>query len=249
MSLPELFDETEQTPLDIGREGIDYVISADSVFATLHHRFYVAVRYSPSMNPLINESVRRKSIYARELWNAGRWSSWVFLHERGYRPGALQSLLYEEVMEPGDSDFADLVLDVWTDTENIPQCLDLWEEVWDGVCGAQCMSEEDATEFDKLPEELQLWRGVCDDGGWSWTLSESVARFFADRGLNGSTGEVVGRTVRKDQIMWYTNQRGEQEVFLFTPYGQEDPEAEPKNCAHQHRKQGELCSTCARIFR
>lgn len=249
MSAPDMrdfIDPTGQTPLEIGVEGEDYSISrlGDTDMVSIHHKFYVSPIYAPDQNPYVNRAVREKERMAAEAWKKGDFHHWVFLHERGFRTEALLKALVSPAYEGwNDPEFARLVADVWIDTENIPQMKEHWRTIWAFVCGAQVMSEDDHRSFETLPETLNLYRGECNDGGWSWTLDSEVARKFANRPVNESTGRVMFlANVPKSRIMWYSDRRGEAEVFL---YPAPDEEKRSRACASSSRGPGLLCSTCA----
>jgi hypothetical protein len=66
-----------------------------------------------------------------------------------------------------------------------------------------------------LPESVTVYRGG-DPDGLSWTLSRKVAEWFAE----GSNTEVHQRVIHRDSILFYSNDREEQEIIF-------DPEENP----------------------
>jgi len=68
----------------------------------------------------------------------------------------------------------------------------------------------------ELPDgEFSIYRGGTPDG-FSWTLSETRATWFATRfKIVGIADNVYTMRVTKDDVLWYTDERSEQEVVLF----------------------------------
>lgn len=174
----------------------------------------------------INGWANAKYEYKKEALDkalaASNWHTAVFLHERPYRCDALIDYVLgrdenEYVIGPTTSspqEVRDLVVDVWTDSENIHQHIEDWMQITDGWAPGQPLlfaSAEEQTAFDALPETLTLWRGDCEDGGWSWSLDRSVGEFFAQR--FGSHTLLTG-TVDKRNVFGYITRRSESEVMV-----------------------------------
>lgn len=78
------------------------------------------------------------------------------------------------------------------------------------------MNDADRAIFDKLPNTFSIYRGAdanTPGQGWSWSLSESVARFFAKRFYKSVV--IKGECAKKDVIAYF-NDRNEQEILI--PY-------------------------------
>jgi hypothetical protein len=84
----------------------------------------------------------------------------------------------------------------------------------------------DAARLEALPECLTIYRGAIQEHavGRCWTLSRNIAEFFATRFLdiNGEPDVsnpriVMSRKVSKHQVLFYTNERQEQEIVLRAP--------------------------------
>lgn len=101
--------------------------------------------------------------------------------------------------------------------------IEVWAYLFD-----RCDRGRLLAEGDELPKELgsefTIYRGqnLDEDPGISWTLSKEKAAWFASvrnmKGLvkNGKTG-VIDMRVTIDDILFYTNERQEQEVVI-SPY-------------------------------
>ena len=165
--------------------------------------------YSPG---LANRALEQKKAALIAARKCGDWHSYIFLHERPYRNEAYDKLLPADM---GSGERAQLLASVWTDCENIHQLLDWWDATFERTDGKQMMTDEDRDAFEELPERIELWRGGCNDGGWSWTLEKKVARFFADRGINESTGTLLHAWIAKDDVYAYLTSRQESEILVM----------------------------------
>lgn len=157
--------------------------------------------------------IKQKRDSIREAVAKARWHAVLWLHERAYRCQALHKLWIEHALHPGI--VGPLCADVWVDSENIGECLPFWADFYREVPAECWMSHDDRNVWAALPEEITVYRGVCHDGGYSWTLNEDTAKWFAQRGLNDSTGEVIEKTVPKAETFAYLGGRGEDEVLII----------------------------------
>jgi hypothetical protein len=73
-----------------------------------------------------------------------------------------------------------------------------------------------------LPEVVRVWRGThgitLRDAaqGFSWTVDRDIACWFASR-YKGRTAQVITANIPREQIAYFSNDRGEQEVVLMKP--------------------------------
>lgn len=173
---------------------------------------------------LANQQYLRKKQALAEAIAAKDWHSVVFLHERPYRCEALIDYVlgrYENsdivipVTQHTSQEVRDLVVDVWTDSENIHQHVEEWMQITSGWFPGQPLllaSEEERAEFDALPDLLIVWRGDCDDGGWSWSLDNKVAEFFARR--FSANHALLNGYVDKRNVFGFITRRSEAEVMV-----------------------------------
>lgn len=83
--------------------------------------------------------------------------------------------------------------------------------------GRIVMDSEEQAEFDKLPEQLTIYRGITDYNkkhikGISWTLDIDIASYFAHRFR--CKGKVYKATIQKKYVLAYYQNRGENEVVV-----------------------------------
>ena len=161
--------------------------------------------------------VQKRAALARAI-EAEDWHSVVFLHERPYRVEALIDYVtgHDEdgvalPLMAADLDGRELAASVWVDSENIPQCMDDWTALFAST--SLWLGDEDEQEaFAALPDPIPAWRGEIDDGGWSHTTDELVAKFFATRfGANAAITKVL---IPKDKVFGYLTRRGESELLV-----------------------------------
>lgn len=82
------------------------------------------------------------------------------------------------------------------------------------------MSETEINQYNALlamSEEIEIFRGVNSleyEQGFSWTLCESTAKWFANRFSRNGNGFVLKATVKTKNIIAYLPEAGEQEVLV-----------------------------------
>lgn len=161
---------------------------------------------------LANQQLAFKRERLGEAIDQADWSSYIFLHERPYRTTALLAARDDYGIDV--QTWGDLAADVWTDTENIHQHLEDWARIFRETRGADWMNGEEHGVFDGLPEQVEIWRGECNDGEVSWTTSLKVARFFANRTTHSGTGEVSHGYVLSEDVFCYLGRRSEFELII-----------------------------------
>jgi hypothetical protein len=73
-----------------------------------------------------------------------------------------------------------------------------------------------------LPEVVRVWRGTHGitprdaAQGFSWTVDRDIACWFASR-HEGRAAQVITADIPKEQITYFSNERGEQEAVLMRP--------------------------------
>ncbi len=171
-----------------------------------------------SLPGLANRALVQKTALLAGAIAEENWHHVVFLHERPYRLEALIDYVIgrdeDDVPLPLTActpEVRELAATVWVDSENIPQCMEDWtalfagDDLWLG-------DAEEREEFDALPDPIVAWRGEIDDGGWSHTTDEKIARFFATRfGANAAITQVA---IPKDKVFGYLTRRGESELLV-----------------------------------
>ena len=163
-----------------------------------------------------NQLFEAKQEIADEAVKQSNWFLFVFTHERPWRVDALRELLVENHLGIHDPEFQRITRQVWTDSENIYQNLAFWGAIFDCHDGHHWMDEDERAQLQVMrgtEQHLLLYRGECNDGGYSWTLSKATAKFFADRGVNEATGIVRHASVDSRDVFAYLD-TGESEILV-----------------------------------
>lgn len=166
---------------------------------------------------LANRALEQKTASLARAIERKDWHTVVFLHERPYRLAAFIDYVTGRDEDGGalplgqDEDERDLAATVWVDSENIPQCMDDWTALFAST-SLWLGDAEEREAFDALPDPITAWRGEIDDGGWSHTTDEKIARFFATR--FGANAEIIKVEIPKDKVFGYLTRRGESELLV-----------------------------------
>lgn len=195
-------------------EDLKPYVETGSFLPMLRHPLVYHVPYSEQMNGMINNFYTHKKEAAEKSLKERDYSKYIWLHERAYRVNAFSEV--ESYLS--DKSYWGILGTIWIDSENIYQNLTFWnyflKKDRDGK--KHFMSDEDLGVFNKFPETITVYRG-CKEGqnenGYSYTTDESIASWFANR-FNNGTPKVVELTVKKEDILAYTNSRGEKEVII-----------------------------------
>lgn len=166
-----------------------------------------------------NEAYEAKKAGMKEAIRKRQWHTMIFLHERPYRLDALQQL--SAGFNVPNKRWWDLVGIVWTDSENIHQNLDAWEEVWasDRPQRLQVMDKDEKAALAALPAKLTVWRGAIaglNEEGMSWTLDRARAEWFARRFKREGEPVLVEATVPKRTVLAHFLGRNEAEIVIST---------------------------------
>lgn len=199
---------------ELTQELKDSVSEDRNGFSFIRHKFVHGL-YFPGQDASFNQQLRRKQEAANTARANKDWDSFVFLHERPYRLEA-----FVEIMDDmSDDEFWSVLSDVWTDSENIPEMRELWDEVLASPRPNRLsmMNDDERIEYDSLPEVITIYQGHTEDrdDGWSWTIDPSIAQWFAGRfaNLEDSPGYVTTAKVNKSDIHAFLTRRGESEIL------------------------------------
>lgn len=169
-------------------------------------------------NGMANRMYAQKKAALDAAIEACDWEAVIHLHERPYRCDALidYGLGRDEEGVPFSvknfPNLADITAFVWTDSENIHQHVDDWLAITSGHVPGEPLLLGDQHEFAKLPDRIEVWRGDCNDGGWSWSLDRDVALFFCRRW--GENNDLLHGWVDKHYVFGYLPNRSESEVMV-----------------------------------
>lgn len=150
------------------------------------------------------------------------WDRVVFLHERPWRPDVLLQIILSRQIKAIDQKVAEMVLDVWVDTESPQHSHETWARIF-GLVSHKLMNsrltQEELGERDALPDVLTIYRGTSMDErlskryGFSWTLDYERACWFASR-FKQDEPIVITTTVNKSVAVGPLNRRGESEILV-----------------------------------
>jgi hypothetical protein len=168
----------------------------------LHHPF-VITDIDPDYAALVNSRYRSVKAAAESAKENGNWSTYINLHERPYRPDALAKCV---ALGLSDSGYWRLVGEVWTDSENIHQCLKRWRKLWSSnkLGRDSCMDEKERAALADLPDCFGVWRGTAHQQsvkGLSWTTDKEKAEWFARRFAIATQPLLVRGTVAKKDVI------------------------------------------------
>ena len=152
---------------------------------------------------------------AKKALDNKKYDTYVWLHERPWRIEAFQEI--EHLLS--DTEYWELLADIWTDTEN------QWQnyQEWIHLIGSErpsrhyLMEEDEFNTLLALPETVTIYRGATvgvNENGLSWTLDKSVAQWFSTRSERDGEPIVLEKTVAKSDIIAVFTGRGESEVIV-----------------------------------
>lgn len=210
-SISELLQKQEPLHEDL----VDYVQeSSGTGWQVLYHPLIIEVPYTEEMNALYNQRYLYKKRAVEQARKDKDFGKYLGLHERPYR---FEALLEIEHLIRRDSVYWRLVGEMWIDCENTHQ-LDC-EQILGSPrkCNNAMMAPSDFSFLQKLPKEFRVYRGhqQLNQYGWSWTISYSKAKWFADRRASASrVGTVTSGIVRQRDVIAYMSGRGESEIVI-----------------------------------
>ena len=185
-------------------------------FPMIQHPLVYSVPHFQEMNAFVNAQLKHKTEAVEKALKKRDFVSYVFLHERPYRFQAIQKI----AADVKNSDYWKLLSQFWIDSENIWQNKEAWRSLLLSQRPGRhhFMSMADREALASLPDKVTIYRGYDarkgDPHGFSYTLNPDIAKKFARR-FYGSLPEVKTRTISKEEILAYTNRRGEEEIITL----------------------------------
>lgn len=179
----------------------------------LQHPLIYSVFHSDEMNAMVNYRYEHTLQRIEECMAKDQWDRIPFMYERPYRVNAF----YDLKEKYSSRQYWELLSDVYIDTENLHQNVELWYELLFASNVPKYkhyfMSAIDRKAFKNLPDVITIYRGCeTSDVGYSWSLSEKTATFFANR--FNRDGVVLVGTVEKSDCLGLLLGRGEQEIVV-----------------------------------
>ncbi len=214
------------TPADLpeGLQGYAHKVD-DTDFYVFRHPFISDMMPLAFPVPL-EEIIQLRTERAEEFLANEDVGSFVFAHERPFRMDILRELVEAGRFGDNPQRYWEIAREVWMDSEQPEDDL-RWTWLLNAdVPGREFMTDaEDRDLLASLPDEVEVFRGVQgpdeDEAhtaaldGWSWSLSEKTAAFFARRYLPDDQHPfVVKGKVQKSSIIAYLPDRNEAEVLL-----------------------------------
>lgn len=220
-------EHADEAPVDLDPD--IYTVTTDTglvlaVSPPFIHSLYTGERE----NRLLNAQLAlKRALYDKDV-HAGKWSAVLFaISQRPYRAEVLYELGIErEVMPPRD--FWQMAGEVWTDSENCYQNLDLWREIFtcDLPFRERLMTSAERDIFDDLPDPIPVWHGV-DGSEFAWTTDRGVAEWFARRFPHKADRFLLREGLApKDKVIAYFDRRNEKEVLILREDVQDEREFE-----------------------
>ena len=184
------------------------------MFPVVRHPYVFSVPHSDNLNALVNLRYIENKKRIEKFFEDKNFASYIFNHERPYRLNALVDCI--KLLE--DKEYWELVADVWVDSENIWQNLNIWKRLLTQRTESKdlFMDEDDKKSFDELPDKFIVYRGYIEGQnkkGFSYTTDENKAKWFAKR--YGKNGKVTSRFVSKSEVFAFTNRRNENEIIIL----------------------------------
>jgi len=181
----------------------------------IKHPLVFSIPHSPLLNRITNERYLAKQEGLEKALEEKEWNRAIWLHERPYRFEALESI-WSRITR--DRTKAELFMEVWTDSENLWQVRDIWEDMAREIDIEHfhaAMSDDDQEVLDSLSFPLEVYRGgdPAYEQGLSYSLDRGKAEWFAAR--YGEDGELFTTTLESvDDVLFYYGDRGESEIVI-----------------------------------
>ncbi len=212
IDLTEMF-----SPEELLTELQPYVNEPSDGFVVFQHPLVYQVPYSAHFNKMINLQYKDKLKAIRSSVSKKDYHTFVFLHERPYRVNAF----YEVQSQMTNEQYWSILSSIYTDSENIHECFDEWQELFDSSReGKKAFME--ATELlflETLEDSLTVYRGYSHSDskyGLSWTLDKKKAEWFSQRNAKSKEDSFVAKLcISKKDIFAYKSCRNESEVILL----------------------------------
>ncbi len=206
---------------ELDRELAAYLEEGGKTYAMIRHPYVYAVPFFETEEEVqrLNAALKSKRAAIETALGEKDYNRFVFLHERPYRVHAFQEI----ALELSDVAYWPMLREIWSDSENVFQNHMLWWEMLTSPRKKRNLFTacEDRSAFKKQPSTLAIYRGTTDlemNGhylGFSWTLSEDKARWFASRFNKENENPIVARAkVAKKDVIGFVKGRGEEEIVV-----------------------------------
>lgn len=207
------FDALMNTQEDLDPELELYLSAAVNGIRHLQHPMLYSVFHTEQMNALVNYRFKMIKERIQKAIDTEQWAKIPFMYERPYRVNVFNE--YRDMYTP--KQYWQLLSDVYIDTENLNQNIELWYDLLfsEDIPGKSSyfMNTEERSALKELPEVLTIYRGCSDKHiGYSWTLDRETAEWFANR--FNKVGIVLIGTVKKKDCLGLLLSRNEKEIVV-----------------------------------
>jgi len=204
--------ETPHTPLALELKA--WLYHDEKFGVVLKHPLVFQVPYWPVLNATLNDTLVAKTARIAEYIEAKDWRSVVFFHERAYRLAKFT----EYMDQMSDREYWKILGDAYVDSENLHEVDNIKELLTSSRPGRKAlMNKDEQADFAALPDLLTVFKGLhagyrlTDD--FSFTTSETVAKWFAHRGDQPLPKVVYGQ-VEKKHVLAHFTRRNEAEILV-----------------------------------
>lgn len=237
LSMTDIFEEMKQRalrgepPEELDPELAKYVEESVTFGQCIKHPLYYHMIYAPEFASLCNAQFRAKREHVRRLLDERDLGSVIWFYERPYRLRTFLHLDDTAWNRQGGIGFTpklywETLGSLWVDTENMWQDYELWHKALhdERRCRWAIMDKDERDALKRMRKAkgpLLIYRGFAHDGpdrGFSWTLSKTRARWFAERyaGVDGRTyPTLVTAMVDADRVVAHFASRGEDEIVVL----------------------------------
>jgi hypothetical protein len=206
-------------------ELLEYLDEDDPIAPFLNHPLLTILgveQDDPEQVERLNWALRSKRERLRQAVEAKDWGLVLMLYEKPWR---LKALIDYGPMIESDREYYRELGETWMQVESgsrdgpiLPALLN--------PCGRDprerrfMMTDEEQAALQELPEPVTIFRGCgpVNEQGWSWTLDEELAEWFACRFPDLFDGQVAGFVLegrcRKSAIIAYLSRRNEDEILI-----------------------------------
>jgi hypothetical protein len=211
-----------ETPEELHPDLVPYRFKSDFFGQSVKHPLVFSIVHADFQNAMVNEQYRVKKQYVAEKMAKGDYSAAVWMHERPYRLDAFMGIT--EYLT--DTKYWRLLGELWTDSENIYQNYQQWEDYLSSERTRkwEFMDKEERAALKKLRKKglkLRVYRGYCVKDsmeGMSWTLDRARAEWFARRFAaldHADTCAVAIGAVHPDDVFAHKLGRDEDEIVVL----------------------------------
>lgn len=202
-------------------ELLKYKERLNETFMMVKHPLVFSVPYhdDPMINNHMNKQLEFKTEHVAKCLKEKKFHSYVFLHERPYRLQAFSEICHDI----SDSQYWELLSNVYIDCENIFQNFVLWQVFLSSPrkYRHKLMNAKERHFLAKLPETLTIYRGLSNScqpvKGVSWTLKQERAKWFANR-YNPDNPKVYQAQTDRINTLAYLNGRNEDEIVVLPKF-------------------------------